>query len=99
MKCMCVIDCNGFNYHLRDEQGEFYCFNIEFMNCSKKPKKGDSFFWSEKNCTDREERSTHRTYGPYTKEGYARHGSNVQETDFIVVVTHNDMYLLQRYYG
>ncbi|MDE5945685.1 MAG: hypothetical protein K2G63_00040 [Oscillospiraceae bacterium] len=86
-------------YVLEDEKNERYVYNISFINVKNPPEQGNFIFWSEKNCTDWEERNTLRTYGTFTTEGYGRIGEKTQDVDFIVVVTENDMYLFQRYYG
>jgi hypothetical protein len=98
MDKMKIVKISGYKYKLENQRGRRYDFDIEFIDVQTKPKVGDFIFWSSKNTEDPEERYAPRTYGP-PPSIYGRRGENVQDIDFIVVVTEETMTLLQRWYG
>ena len=94
-----LIDNTNNNYVFVDENRIIYRITMWFENFASKPQPGDYMFISEKVLDDPEEKNTPKTYGPFTKLGYARKPEMMTEKDFIVVVNDDKMIVYQRYYG
>lgn len=94
-----VIDNTNDRYMFADKKGTVYRSTMWFENFASKPQPGDYIFISAKVLYDPEEINAPKTYGPFTKLGYARKPENMNEQDFIVVVNDELMTVYQRYYG
>lgn len=99
MKKLMLIDNTNNNYVFADENSIIHRMTMWFENFASKPQPGDYMFLSEKVLNDPEEINTPKTYGPFTKLGYARKPEMMTEKDFIVVVNDDKMIVYQRYYG
>ncbi len=98
MKVM-VIDNTNDNYMFTDKKGTVHMAKMWFENFASKPRPGDYLFIPESFITDPEEKTTPKTFGPFTKLGFARKPENMTERDFIVIVNDEGMSVYQRYYG
>lgn len=99
MKKLMLIDNTNNNYVFVDESRIIYKITMWFENFASKPQPGDYMFISEQLLDDPEEINTPKTYGPFTKLGFARKPEDMTERDFIVVVNDERVVVYQRYYG
>ncbi len=94
-----IINNNGSDYMFADADGKVHMSKMWFENFATKPEAGDYMFISESLITDPEERITPKTYGPFTTSGYAKSPENMNEEDFVVIVSNERMLIYHRYYG
>ncbi len=94
-----IIDAHNDVYMFTDGEGKIHMAKMWFEKFAVKPEVGDYMFISKSIITDHEERTTPKTYGPFTNLGFARNPENMTEKDFIVIVNDERMLVYQRYYG
>lgn len=88
-----IIDKTPYGYLLMDNDNKKYDVNIKFYDLKNDLKSGDSMYLSERILTEK----MNYYFGPMGSK-YSKK-TNLREEEFIKIVTDQEEFYVQRYYG
>lgn len=94
-----ILNINNYEYKLKDEKGNYYNLNLDFLDINKKPEIGDYMYVKEKFLDPNYEGySTSYTFGSLENE-YGKENIVLDDIDVIKIEIDKLEIYLKRLYG
>lgn len=94
-----IVNKNGYEYDLRDENGNNYNLNLEFLDIEKEPENEDYLYINSELLNEKYEGySTSYTFGSLENK-YGKEDISMDDIDVIKVVIDKKEIFLKRLYG